>query len=292
MNLDAVSKKVNNLKNNGDSGVDYKKNFWKPEMDKQSKVRIVPSAYNEDMPFEEMYFHYGIAKHPMPSLSNYGEQDPIEEFAQELYDKGGKENWSLAGKIQPKMRVYTPVIVRGEEDQGVRLWGISKTLYNELLNHAQNEEIGDYTDVKNGFDLTVSKFKGAGTYPEIKVEVARKQSPLSEDPKQVEEWLQNQPNPYESFKKYDREYMINKFKDYLNGVDDSQPAKPTNEIGNMISNKTNSSDESENTPKAESSEKTEESNGGGDSEYKGPSFGNSKSDEPSAYSSKIDQLFK
>ncbi len=33
-----------------------------------------------------------------------------------------KENWRLAKKLDPKMRIFVPVIVRGEEAEGVKLY--------------------------------------------------------------------------------------------------------------------------------------------------------------------------
>ena len=82
----------------------------------------------------------------MISPINFGEKDPIVEFAKQLRNTSDKENWRLAKKLDPKMRVFAPVIVRGEEDQGVRLWGYGKTAYKELLNLVLNPEYGDITD--------------------------------------------------------------------------------------------------------------------------------------------------
>ena len=47
------------------------------------------------------------------------------------------------------------MIVRGEEDKGVRLWQFGKLIYEELLSLAVDEEIGDYTDISSGRDLTI-----------------------------------------------------------------------------------------------------------------------------------------
>ena len=47
-------------------------------------------------------------------------------LSQQLRKTSDKENWSLAKKIEPKMRVFVPVIVKGEEDKGVRMWQFGK----------------------------------------------------------------------------------------------------------------------------------------------------------------------
>ena len=85
-------------------------------------IRIVPSVFNKSNPFKEVYMHYGINNRTMMSLTNFNEKDPIVEFAQGLRKSSEKDNWQLAKKLEPKMRVFAPVIVRGEEDKGVRLW--------------------------------------------------------------------------------------------------------------------------------------------------------------------------
>ncbi|MGK3946350.1 hypothetical protein ABK046_49350, partial [Streptomyces caeruleatus] len=66
-----------------------------------------------------------------------------------------KENYALAKKLEAKVRVFVPVIVRGEEDKGVRLWQFGKQVYEELIALAVDDEIGDYTDVSSGRDITV-----------------------------------------------------------------------------------------------------------------------------------------
>jgi hypothetical protein len=91
----------------------------------------------------------------MISLTNFGEKDPIVEFAKQLRQTSDKDNWSLAKKLEPKMRVFTPVIVRGEEEKGVRLWEFGKQVYQELLSIADDPDVGDFTDPIQGRDITI-----------------------------------------------------------------------------------------------------------------------------------------
>ena len=58
----------------------------------------------------------------MIALTNFEESDPIMEFATQLRKTGEKENVDLAKKLFPKLRIFAPVVVRGEEDKGVRFW--------------------------------------------------------------------------------------------------------------------------------------------------------------------------
>jgi len=180
---------------------DYSLTFWRPTVGKQ-QIRIVPSAFNSKNPFTELKFYYGITNKVMLSPLNYGEKDPIALFANKLREEYNKENYVLAKKLDPKTRIFVPVIVRGEEDKGVRLWQFGKLIYEELLSLAVDEEIGDYTDIVGGRDLTIETVgpESTGTqYNKSSVRVRLKQTPLSDDAALVEKWKTEQPDPNAEF---------------------------------------------------------------------------------------------
>ena len=155
----------------------------------------------------------------MISLENFGEKDPIVEFAKQLKQSGDKDNWLLAKKLEPKMRVFTPVIVRGEEEKGVRLWEFGKQVYAELLSIAEDEDVGDYTDPVQGRDVTIETTDAAanGTgYNQSKVRVRTKTTPLSDSAADVEKWLTVQPDALTIFKKYSYEEMKASLLSWLN----------------------------------------------------------------------------
>jgi hypothetical protein len=107
------------------------------------------------------------------------------------------------------MRVFAPVIIRGEEDKGVRLWEFGKEIYLQLLGLAEDEDYGDFTDVHEGFDFTVEAVMGdIGGRQGLKSSIRpkRKTSPLSEDAKQIENWLENQPNILELQEKFKKTF--------------------------------------------------------------------------------------
>ena len=222
MDINAIRAKLDSLNNSGQNRekTDYSKIFWTPELGKQT-IRIVPSAFNPSFPFTELKFHYNIGKFPMIALSNFGKQDPIEEFVKELKKTSDKDNWSLAGKLSPKTRIFAPVIVRGEEEKGVRLWGFGVTIYKALLALAEDEDIGDFTDVINGWDMVVEKVQG-NPYPETSVRIKPKQTPLSDNNDLVDSWIKEQPNAVESFTEYDYNFIKKQLQNYLdpNASDD------------------------------------------------------------------------
>lgn len=193
--------------------IDYSKIFWKPKLGKQ-QIRIVPSKFDKDNPFREIYLHYGFSKGPILALTNWKESDPIVEFAKSLRKSSEKEDWQLAKKIEPKLRVFAPVIVRGEEDKGVRLWEFGKKTYEQLLGIATDEDYGDFTDVQEGRDFTVEGTEGevAGkTVIECAVRVKPKTSPLSTDAEQIKKFLEEQPD----ILTVNRKYTFEQLKDVL-----------------------------------------------------------------------------
>jgi hypothetical protein len=196
---------------------DYSLTFWRPTVGKQ-QIRIVPSAVNSNNPFTELKFYYGITNKVMLSPETWGEKDPIALFAKKLREEYSKENYLLAKKLDAKTRIFAPVIVRGEEDKGVRLWQFGKLIYEELLSLAVDDEIGDYTDVVNGRDLTIETVgpEATGTqYNKSSVRVRLKQTALSDDATLVEKWLKDQPDPKKEFKQFTFDEMKSALEKWL-----------------------------------------------------------------------------
>jgi hypothetical protein len=226
MDLSLLKKKLDGLqqKTSPKEKTDYSKIYWSPKVGKQ-QIRIVPSAFNQANPFTELKIYYGITNKVMISPTNFGEKDPIALFATKLRSEYNKENYVLAKKLDPKVRIFAPVIVRGEEDMGVRLWQFGKQVYEELISLAVDEEIGDYTDIVNGRDITVDTVgpESTGTpYNKSSVRVKLKTSPLGENKAQVESWLKEQPNPSDSFKKYTFEEMKSALEKWLSPGDEAE----------------------------------------------------------------------
>ena len=225
MDLSLLKQKLDGLQqkqNTSGQKTDYTKIFWRPPVGK-SQIRIVPSTYNKNNPFKELKFYYGITNKVMISPLNWDEKDPIYLFAQKLREEYNKENYILAKKLDAKTRIFAPVLVRGEEDKGVRLWQFGKQVYEELLALAVDEEIGDYTDISGGRDLTVETVgpESTGTpYNKSSVRVRLKTSPLSEDSTTVEKWLKEQPNPEELFKRYTFDEMKSALEKWLSPEDE------------------------------------------------------------------------
>ena len=227
MDLNSLKSRLAALQNpRGGQKKDFSNTIWKPTVGKHL-IRIVPSAFNRQNPFKEVFIHYGIGNKMMVSPTTFGEKDPIVEFAQGLRKTSEKENWSLAKKLEPKLRVLVPVIVRGEEDKGVRLWEFGKQVYMDLLSFVEDEDVGDFTDPIQGRDITVETSGKETTglmYNTSTVRVRTKITPLSEDANKVKLWLETQPDPNALFKRFSYDEMKTALMTHLNPEEEIKEA--------------------------------------------------------------------
>ena len=202
-NADKIRQKLAELTNKNGK----KSQSWRPEAGKNYSVRFLPLANNDGSPFKELWFYYGIGdKGGLLTLHQFGKADPFQELINKLRSEDNKDSYELAKKLYPKMRAYAAVVVRGEEDKGVRLWSFGKTVYQELMETMVDPDYGDITDPKHGFDIKVSCEQQPGKqYADTKTRASRNPSKLSDDAAQAKLWLDSIPNIDELYvpKSYD-----------------------------------------------------------------------------------------
>ena len=226
MDLDVIKQRLDSLnKQSTNSGGGNKNLFWKPSVGKQL-IRVVPSKYNKANPFTEMMFYYGIgSKRVMASPANWGEKDPIMEFAKQLRGTNDKENWRLAKKLDAKVRIFAPIVVRGQEDEGVKLWQFGKEVYQEFLNMAADEEIGDFTDIVAGRDIkltTVGPEVTGTPYNKTSIGPSLKTSALADGEDMVSSLLENQADPMKVFKPLSYDEMKASLQEWLSPEDSDE----------------------------------------------------------------------
>ncbi len=196
MDLNAIRKRLGQLQttNNRTSSL------WKPQPGK-TQIRIVPYAFNKDNPFIELFFHYNLNNRSYLSPISFGRPDPIEEFAQKL-----------------------PVIVRGEESQGVKFWGFGKTVYQELLSIIADPDYGDITDPVNGRDVSVefiSAEESGASFPKTNIRVKPNQTPISDEPSVLELVKTSQKDITEIYQEQSYDDLTNVLNEWLNPSEDS-----------------------------------------------------------------------
>lgn len=218
INLDAIKSRLNKLQNTTKKAVE----LWKPTPGKH-QIRLVPYKFNKDNPFIELFFHYNINNKSYVSPISFGRPDPIVEFADKLKRLGDKEDWKAAKRMEPKLRTFVPVLVRGEEGEGVRFWGFGKTVYQEILGYIADPDYGDITDPKEGRDIVVEivSAEDSGTsYPVTTIRVKPKETPLAETPELVKKYLDEQQNITEVYQELTYAELKTILENWLNPTSD------------------------------------------------------------------------
>jgi len=231
MDLNLAKQKLAAAQNKGNQTrekIDYTKIFFKPKPGKY-QVRILPNKYDKAWPIREVQFHYGFAKGPILALSNWGEADPIADFAKQLRKSADKEDWQLAKKIEPKSRFFAAVVVRGEEHLGARLWEFGKLTNDQLVGIAADDDYGDFTDITDGRDFTIEATEDivAGRKGiKCNIRVKPKTTPISEDPALVEKLLDEQPDILGINRKYSYDALKDILTKWLNPEDEAATEVP------------------------------------------------------------------
>jgi hypothetical protein len=227
MDLSAIRKRLNQLQTTNNRTT----SLWKPQPGK-TQIRIVPYELNKDNPFIELFFHYNLNNRSYLSPISFGRPDPIEEFAQKLRASGNKEDYQLSRKLEAKMRTFAPVIVRGEEKQGVKFWGFGKTVYQELLSIIADPDYGDITDPVNGRDVVVeflSAEETGASFPKTNIRVKPNQTPITDNKALLETVLKEQKDIAEVYQELSYDELAEALNDWLNPSEDGDDSSTKDE---------------------------------------------------------------
>ena len=227
MDIDAIKSKLATLQSTSNT----KDNFWKPEPGKQV-VRIVPYKHNKDNPFIELFFHYNLGNNKTYlSPLSFGRPDPVAEFADKLKSTGNKDEWIQGKRLEPKMRTFAPVVVRGKESEGVKFWGFGKTVYQELLGVIADPDYGDITDATNGRDIGIDRqtpAEAGNQYGKTTVRVKPNQTTITDHATLLESILDNQSDLVELYNEPTYDELKEVLQNYLNPSDETETSAPTN----------------------------------------------------------------
>jgi gp32 DNA binding protein like len=180
--------------------------IWRPTRGKEEQVRIVPYRHGSD-PFSELYFHYDIGPVKTilcPHTAGVDESCPICDYTQFLYkQERSDKNYALYKRLKSRQRTYVPVIVRGDEDAGIRFWGIGKNTYTAICRLFIDAEYGDLSDPLKGRDLKVLATNPTQQYiyGQVDTRPAANGSPLSVNPLTAKQWIVECPLVFEAFTK-------------------------------------------------------------------------------------------
>ena len=199
INMELMRRKLASLR--GEGTRDKGNSVWFKPDEGDTDIRIVPM--NDGDPLKEMFFHYNVGNHKGGILCpkrNFGENCPICEFASSLWregvDNNDEESKKLAKSLFVRTRYFSPVVIRGREDEGIKVYGYGKTAYELLLGYILDPEYGDITDADEGTDITLTYTKPTkpGAYPQTSLKMRRNTSTLLDDPEAIPALLDRMPD--------------------------------------------------------------------------------------------------
>ena len=218
LDLEKMKAKLSKLQNTADrSSV-----FWRPEEGEQI-IRILPMPDGD--PFKEYWFHYNLGKNPgfLSPKKNFGDTCPLDGFIRKLFNEGTDESVKMAKSLMARQRFFSPLIVRGEEEKGPRVWGYGKMAYQELLSLVLNPDYGDITDLKEGTDLVIKYGKPAGAqFPQTSITPRRRSSDAFEDEAAGRAALDSIPDFSTLFERKSPEEVQSMLDEFLLGEEDAE----------------------------------------------------------------------
>ena len=237
MDLDAIKSRLNQLQNTQTNA------FWKPQPGK-SQIRIVPYLHDKNNPFSELFFHYSLVPNKtVLSPLSYGRPDPVQQFADKLKSTGNKDEWIQGKRIEPKMRTFVPVVVRGEENEGVKFWGFGKTVYQELLGIIADPDYGDISDSTTGRDIVVERqtpAEAGNQYGKTTIRVKPNVNALSDDSDLLTKLLEEQPELKELYQEPTFDELKAHLSNFLNPSDNAGSETPTESEPEMVTTEASS----------------------------------------------------
>ena len=107
-----------------------------------------------------------------------------------------EESKKLAKSLFVRARYYSPVLVRGREAEGIKVYGYGKRAYELLLGYILDPEYGDITDTLEGTDISLvyTKPTTPGAYPQTSLKMRRNTSAVLEDTEAIPALLEGIPD--------------------------------------------------------------------------------------------------
>ncbi|TXI89770.1 MAG: hypothetical protein E6Q36_02780 [Chryseobacterium sp.] len=199
IDLNAIKEKLKALSENK-SKSNNQMAFWFPDVG-EHQIRCLPwPDAQPGQPFHERAIYY-FGNNKLVAPSQFGKPDPVKEMRDRLFSTKKDDDKVIAKRLLPKVRAYIPIIVRGKESEGVKIWNVGKEIHARLLGFFVDSEIGDFLDINTGYDLKVKVTKAAGKkYNDTAVDVARKPSQASANKKELDDLMSKLPNINDVYK--------------------------------------------------------------------------------------------
>jgi hypothetical protein len=120
---------------------------------------------------------------------------PCCAYAEKLRATGNQEDYDLAGEYVAQRKIFANILVRGQEDRGVRIWAFGKKVYEALDAIRRDTRAGgNFAHPVTGFDIVVKRVGAGKNDTQYTVLADRKASPLHDDATIMDALLETMPD--------------------------------------------------------------------------------------------------
>lgn len=227
-----------------------KTSYWNPGLGK-FKVRFLKMKTDDKTPILPL-LHYDkpLVSKRINAPVGWGAPDPINDQFETL--RKTREGWDIAKHLRPRRAFYAAVLVRGEEDKGVRIWEVKeefvKQLYTLMLSEEnKNEDILDY-NVGYDFEINVvpamkdgkPKMYDGKPCKAINAPIQmRKPSPLLPNKDEMQALIDSIPDYYEQQRRWVKppEDLIEIMEQFMVKLQETTPVVATSSDAGVVSEK-------------------------------------------------------
>lgn len=151
---DKLEKKAKKLKEGGGLGfITFKEG--------STRIRILSAGPDEDFAIEATGFYLGQNIGGIISPVTFGDPCAIHEAYTELKAQGDDDDAALLKQLTPRKSYYVAVLKMDDKgktvEEGPKLAKIAKGVYESLIDLMLDEDQGDFTDPKNGYDVKIKR---------------------------------------------------------------------------------------------------------------------------------------
>jgi len=221
-NLEKLRAQLKAIKNPGgdDNG------FWKLSVgDHQVRLLTLPEGQIK----ADYHWHYGVNnKNYVCAKRSFNKDCPICDLASDIWKSYTETNdeslKELAKDLFANKRFYFPVLVRGQESEGPKIFSCGVKAAEQILEIVLDDENEDLFDAQKGFDLKVGyKLSNPNDRrtASTTIKVSRKSSPLLEGAteEELEELLASVPDFTTLFDVPDPEAIVADLDAYIGSLD-------------------------------------------------------------------------
>ena len=158
---------------NGSSGVSM---YFRPEAGRTT-IRIV--SPDGTFPLRNYWYHYNLAEKPVYSRYRNlkDSSDPINAYTQQLWNSEKVDEYR---QMKASSRFYAPVIIRGQEELGVKIWSFSKKCFTDMVDELKSVGANDnFYDSRKGRDITLIYKKPTTGFPSTQLVAAQTASAIA-----------------------------------------------------------------------------------------------------------------